>query len=295
MRWIELSAKADSKSVETIASILGFYGQGGAVVEEWQTETEPETTYIVKMYLVHSRSYPETRSAVERHLSSLPLSPSVQLEERLLKPDEWLDSLKKDFKVLEIGEKVIVKPSWEKEPAQTSGKVVIELDPGAAFGTGLHSTTRLCLLRLEKLLRPGTTILDLGTGSGILAIAAAKLGAAEVLALDIDPVAVKAAQRNTRTNKVDYCVRVRRGTLSTRAQKQYRVAFDIVLANITSRAISDLSQNLAKVLKPGGRLVASGIHPQGLDEVLIRLALADFTIESIGQEGEWFVVVAVCK
>jgi ribosomal protein L11 methyltransferase len=136
------------------------------------------------------------------------------------------------------------------------------------------------------------SILDLGTGSGILAIAAAKTGASSVLALDIDPVAVKAAMNNAGANGIDQYIRVRRGTLSLRAQRAYRDSFDMVLANITAKDIADLSRGLAMVLKPGGILIASGIHAQGLDELLISLAMADFKLEAIDQEGEWHAVVA---
>jgi ribosomal protein L11 methyltransferase len=290
MRWIELSSSVDSGSVEKVASILGRYGRGGAAVEERESEITGEKSFFVRIYLLYSRSYRHSREQIEEDLLRLPFK--VRLIERVLKPEDWFDSVKKHFGILEIGEKFIIKPGWIHRSLPASTRVVIDLDPGAAFGTGLHPTTRLCLARLEKHVSPGMSVLDLGTGSGILSIAAAKLGAASVLALDIDPVAVKAARSNIKTNHVDECVRVRRGTLSLRARREFRNSLDMVLANITARAISDFAAGFFRVLKPGGILITSGIHPEGLDEVLIKMAVVDFKLEALDREGEWYAVVA---
>jgi ribosomal protein L11 methyltransferase len=290
MRWIELSSSVDPDLVEKATSILGRYSSGGAVVEEPEFEDARKKSYSVKIYLLYNRSYHKTRQEIEQELAQLPFP--VRLSERLLKPEDWLDSLKKHFGILEIGEKFIIKPSWVCQSLPPSTRILIELDPGAAFGTGLHPTTRLCLLCLEKYLQPGMSVLDMGTGSGILSIAAAKLGAASILAVDIDPAAVKAAQSNVKANRVDKPVQVRRGTLSLRIQRDFRDSFDMILANITARAIADLSQGLSRVLKPEGILITSGIHPQGLDEVLIRLSLANFKFKAVEQDGEWYAVIA---
>jgi ribosomal protein L11 methyltransferase len=209
-----------------------------------------------------------------------------------LKPGDWFDSLRKHFGILEIGEKFIIKPSWINQALPDSSLCVIELDPGAAFGTGLHPTTRMCLLKLDRHIRSGIAVLDLGTGSGILSIAAAKLGAGSVTALDIDPVAVRAATANIELNKVDKNVQVKRGTLSINRVKQYRDKFDLVLTNISSKVISDLATHLREILKSGGILIATGFHSRGMDEVLISLALADFKILDIDQDGEWKTVIA---
>jgi len=292
MRWIELSVTADSDSVEKIALVLRRFGHGGTVIEEWQPDNGCDKNFVIKIYLPYRRSYKDTRREIESELSKLPFLTAVHLTENLLKPRDWLDYLKNHFGEMEIGEKILIKPTWLPRASSASTKIMIELDPGEAFGTGLHATTRLCLLALEKRLKPGMSVLDLGTGSGILAIAAAKLGAEKVLALDIDPVAVRSARDNVVRNRVDCKVIVKRGTLSMKFQRENRHAFDLALANITARTISDFAKSFARVLKPVGRLAANGIHPQGLDEVLIRLALAGFTIEAIDQEGEWYGVIA---
>jgi ribosomal protein L11 methyltransferase len=292
LRWIELNIIVKTAEVEAVASIMGPFGQGGTAIEEWQNETDPEKIYKIKAYLPHSRSYKEQKRQIELRLSQLPGNLPLSLEERLLKPEDWLDSLKKHFGLLEVGEKFIIKPSWENIQSVPSEHFIIELDPGAAFGTGLHQTTRLCLIHLEKNLLPGMSVFDLGTGTGILAIAAARLGASSVLAVDIDPVAVKVAKTNAAVNGVSNYIHIRRGSLSLRTQRVERNAFDLVLANITSRTISDLSKAMFRVLKPGGKLIVSGIHPQGLDEVLISLALAGFKLEKIDNQDEWYAVIS---
>jgi ribosomal protein L11 methyltransferase len=293
MRWVELSTTTDSYSVEKVALVLGCFGHGGSVVEERQPENSTEKSFVVKVYVPFERSYEKTRRDIEDTLSTLSGFAPIRLREQLYEPKDWLEYLKKHFGEMEIGEKFIIKPTWIHRPSPAGTRIIIELDPGEAFGTGLHSTTRLCLLALERYLKPGMSVLDLGTGSGILAIAAVKLGAAEVLALDIDPVAVKSARDNAVINSVYGKIIIKRGTLSMRLPKENRQTFDLALANITASTISRFSRSFTRVLKPGGRLVVSGIHPQGLDEVLINLALAGFTLEAINQENEWYGVIAV--
>jgi ribosomal protein L11 methyltransferase len=290
MQWIELSTSIESKSAHHVASVLEKYGQGGAIIEEMGADTDDKKESIIKIYLPHNRSYRRIRFEIEQDLCKLPFL--VHLTENRLKQEDWFESLKKDFSIMEIGERFVIKPSWVNQLPPVSDRIIIELDPGAAFGTGWHPTTRLCLINLEKYIHPGNKIFDLGTGTGILAIAAAKLGASSVLALDIDPVAVRAARVNALENKTDGVVLVKRGTLSLRTQNKYRNEFDIVIANITANAISDLAKGLATVLNSGGILIVSGIHAEGLDEVLVSLALADLNLCSIDQEGQWFAVVA---
>jgi ribosomal protein L11 methyltransferase len=288
MRWIEISVSATPENTKEIAAILGRYGQGGAAVEE--RESGDEKSIIIKAYISSGRSVNNIKQEIEQSLSHLP--GSVSIAERSLDPEDWFSPLKEHFHTIEIGEKLVIKPEWIASPLPLSDRTVIELDPGAAFGTGLHPTTRLCLVRIEKHIRPGMSVFDLGTGTGILSIAAAKLGAASVMSLDIDPVAVKVARRNSVVNAVDKHIRVNRGTLSAGVQRMHRDRFDMALANITARAICGVAERLIKVLKPGGILIASGINAQGLDEVLICLAVAGFNLEAIDQADEWYAVAA---
>jgi ribosomal protein L11 methyltransferase len=289
LKWLELSAVVAADRIDELASIFGKYGYGGAVVEEWP-EDSGNKTFVVKIYLPCNRSVNVKKSRLMGDIKQLHFP--IQLEEHTLEPGEWLNEWKKYFNAFEIGDKLIIRPGWQSELASSRSRKIIELDPGMAFGTGLHATTRLTLLRLEKHLELGMSILDLGTGSGILAIAAAKLGAASVLAMDIDPVAVSAAGYNVTTNRVSDIVQVRKGTLTIKTCRSLRKHFDLIVCNITASVIAGLAGGLAMVLKPEGRLIASGISDAGLDEVLIKLVIEGLKIEAIDSEREWHAVVA---
>jgi ribosomal protein L11 methyltransferase len=287
MRWIELSAEVDEDSVEGLVSALGKYGQGGATVEEGSNVVTGIKACVVKIYFPSSRRYKAVRKEIESDL----LAFHIQLRERFLQPSDWFDSLKDHFHPVKVGQKLIIKPSWT-DPPWIDDRTVIELDPGTAFGTGVHPTTRLCLQRLERHLRPGMSLLDLGCGTGILAIAAAKLAGVSGLALDIDPVAVKSALHNVKANSVESLVRVRRGTLSIRRQREFKGCFDIAVANISAAALSELAPRLFSVLKKGGIFIGTGLNYQQIDQVLIKAALADFEIIAVDSEEEWRAIVA---
>ncbi|MFQ5827386.1 MAG: 50S ribosomal protein L11 methyltransferase, partial [Dehalococcoidia bacterium] len=168
------------------------------------------------------------------------------------------------------------------------GDVVIEIDPGMAFGTGLHPTTRLCLRELERRLRPGMEVMDLGTGSGIQAIAAAKLGAARVLALDTDPEAVKAARAHVLTNGLSAVVTVAQGTIPHPSAQS---PFDLVVANITAGVIGGLAQSLMAAIKPQGALIAGGILADRAGEVRARLTGAGGRVIQRRAQGDWRTLV----
>lgn len=289
MKWVEISLTVDKDAVENVSRVLGEFGSGGAAVEE--LSDNDTRTYTVRAYLPERRFSKNRRRALEESLRNLEVTYPARLRVNILEPRDWLNSWKRYFKPLEVGERLLIKPTWNTTPSP-AGRIAIEIDPGMAFGTGHHQTTRLCLLRLEKHLAPGMSVLDLGTGTGILAIAAARLGAGSVLALDTDPVAVSAAKENIRLNGVKDIVRVKKGTLSFSLPEYLRGHFDLAVANITADVIAGLSGRLASALKPGGILITGGIISTGLDEVLIRLAVADLKILTIDHEGEWHSVVA---
>jgi ribosomal protein L11 methyltransferase len=292
MNWIALSVNIPSELVQATTQIMSHYGQGGAVVYENINELGRSDLFTVTAYLPSDRSTTKAKKLILDGFSQARLPLHLVLGEKALKKEDWLDSLKDHFKVLEVGRRFLIKPTWVVQDVPASERLLIELDPGEAFGTGWHATTHLCLLSLEKYLSPGMSVLDLGTGTGILAVAAAKLGAASVLALDTDPAAVEVARSNAVLNRVADRIKVRRGTLSSGVEVRHLNEFDLVLANITAKAIGNFSETFSRVMKIGGRLIVSGINAQGLDEVLIKLALADFNLDDLTCESEWRAVIA---
>lgn len=213
-----------------------------------------------------------------------------EFELKQIHEEDWAHAWKAYYKPEKIG-RVVIKPSWE-DYAPTEDEVMIALDPGMAFGTGTHPTTRMCVQLLQEEINGSLDMLDLGTGSGILAIIGAKLGAKRVVASDIDPVAVKVARENAELNQVsDRVTFVEGDLLKAHTPDQY----DLVVANIIADIIVKLIPDLHRVLKPGGHFIASGIIDRRLEEVKELLSYHGMEIIRIETEQEWRAVVAVLK
>jgi ribosomal protein L11 methyltransferase len=292
MKWLALTVATKPADAQTIAAMLGDFAPGGAVIEDTGTRTGTARLLTVTAYLPFSRSLRVTREKIRARIKEMGMSGWTDLKERALTHEEWLDSLKANFAPVDIGRRLLITPSWLDDFPAVSGRLRIELDPGAAFGTGDHPTTRMCLELLERSLTPGMRVLDLGAGTGILAIAAARLGASFALAIDTDPAAVRAAAENVKTNGTTGQVVVKRGTLSRLFQRRHQGAFDVILANIPGPSLVELAQGLFRVAAPGGKLIVSGFNSQGLDEVLIGLALADFMLDDLECRETWRAVLA---
>ena len=200
--------------------------------------------------------------------------------------EDWSENWKKYYKPFRVGKRLVVKPSWEPFKPQPED-IVVELDPGMAFGTGTHETTFMCLELLQKHLQPDARVMDVGTGSGILAIAAAKLGAQSVLAVDIDPDAVKVANENIHHNGVQAAVRAVQGDLV----KGETMPCDLAVANIVADAICMLCQPLTRHLRQGGLLICSGIIREREADVLAAVTAAGYAMVERLTKGEW---VALC-
>lgn len=218
---------------------------------------------------------------VKRVAEFLPLG-SGEISLRRVAEEDWADAWKAYFKPEVIGG-VVIRPSWEEYQAEP-GQVVVDLDPGMAFGTGTHPSTRLCVELLQETLRPGQQVLDVGTGSGILAIAAAKLAEAQVTAVDIDPVAVKVCKENAALNKVEDRIRALQGDLFSAVPGE---TFDLVLANIIAAVIIELLPQIPPRLRPGGRLIAAGIIDSRAVEVEAEAAANGLRILKKAVSGEW--------
>ena len=203
---------------------------------------------------------------------------------------EWLYKWQEHFKPAKVGERIVVKPGWEDyDPSE--GELVIEMDPGMAFGSGLHETTSMCVKALERYMPEGAKVLDVGTGTGILAMAAVLLGAGEALGIDIDEEAVRVASENIRKNDLATCIEIRKGDLM--AGVDYRP--DVIVANLMADLVIMLSPAAASQIGPGGLYITSGILDIKEETVTDAICAAGFDIIEIMCDGEWRAVVAVRK
>jgi len=267
--WLELAVECDSEAVEPVGELFARYGfNQGVVIEEPFTQepdgdnlaVDPARPVTVRTFLAAADAKPETLDEIRRALWALGRLRHVgglRVTER--REEDWANAWKAHYRVHRIGRRVTVRAPWH-EHTPDPDEVVVELDPGMAFGTGLHPSTRLCTLALEEELaaRPGATVYDVGTGSGILAIAAIGLGAARVDAVDIEPVAVRATRENAARNNVADRVRVEQGSAGP-GEPFAGQAYDLVLANIIARILIELAPALAAAVAPGGSLILGGI------------------------------------
>jgi ribosomal protein L11 methyltransferase len=295
MHWVELSVEAHPEAVDAIADVFRQHGTNGVAVEqpiqshiEGEEPPIPTGNPVIRAFLPANDRVEEEISGIESdlwHLQAFDLSPIGALERRNVEEEDWAHGWKEHFHPLKIG-RVVIKPSW-REWAGSPGEIVVELDPGMAFGTGLHPTTKLMIEGLQDRVRPGMEVLDLGTGSGILAIPAARLDA-RVTALDISDVAVEVARENVAINNVAAHVSVAEGTIDAVAGRR----FDLILANIIASVLVDIAPDLARALKPGGEVLASGIIDERVDLVRTALTAAGLEITNAVREGDWWLLVA---
>jgi ribosomal protein L11 methyltransferase len=317
MIWLELSVDVDPEAVESVSELLAQYGYNAGVVVDQPIVPGldgPEYTYdtsrpvTLRTYVPLDERAEETRARLEQALWHFGrMRPVGPLRVQHLEEQDWADAWKQHYTIQRIGERSVIVPSWLEYDAQP-GDIILRLDPGMAFGTGLHPTTQLCVALLERYVRAGDTALDLGCGSGILAIAAAKLGAGAVLALDTDPIAVDATRENAAYNDVGALVHVAEGSLGGGAQlghwlgweaqrsnvqtfKRSNVRFDLIVANIIARVLAALAGDMAGALAPGGTLIASGIIAEREGEVAEALAAAGLLPLERRQDGDWLALV----
>ena len=281
MIWQELSIQVPSEYVEPVSYLFGKYGHGLSI------EGAGDQVALLRTYLPSTSKLRRARIEVGLKLVRI-LRPMGELEIKDLDSSDWENAWKAHFNLLKVSARLVIKPPWINYVAKPE-EVVIELDPGMAFGTGYHPTTKMCLVALDEIVRPGMEILDLGTGSGILAIAAARLGASSVLAMDIDPTAVKTAKRNFKAMDLKGHVRLARGTLpNSLAQEGH---FDLAVANISAKTIGINAQNLYLTLKPGGTLIASGFIEDQQREIEDVLENVGFRNLKTYSEEDWVALV----
>ena len=296
MTLVEFSVRTPSEFVEPLSQLFRRYGEHGVVVEADggynpdEGETPRADAWVtLRTYVADDELLAERRGQFGVGVRLIAhVGPVGDLAERRIEESDWRDAYKRYLGVLEVGERILVVPSWE-EPASAEGRKTIKLDPGLAFGTGHHPTTRMCLELVEKLLRPGASVLDLGCGSGILSIAAAKLGAGAVLGLDVGADAVRVASRNLRDNAVERQVTVVRGTLPAGIGDR---RFDLVMANISARVVVDLAEHMTEAIVPGGSAIISGVLDERRNEVVEALEACGLSIAEVREMDDWLALHA---
>ncbi|HOJ11213.1 MAG TPA: 50S ribosomal protein L11 methyltransferase [Clostridiales bacterium] len=336
MKWIEITIETNREACDAISDMLITIGAGGVAVED-PNDIFGEiagTQYSGSIYeyvdenilnkfngifnageIVTIKSYfPESSNSVElmqlikeklSDISQYLNTGDLKLRCSEVKDEDWANNWKKYYNTFNITKKVVIKPTWEEYEEQ-DGVIVIEMDPGMAFGTGTHETTKMCAQMLENYINAGDTVIDVGSGSGILSIIAAKHDARNVIALDIDKEAVRVTIENCSRNNVLDRVAAFQGTLSdvnafdTPGFKEKineisegRKA-DLIVANIIASVIIDLSDKIDKFLKPGGLIVASGIIKEKKDMVLDSYEPRGFKCIDLMEDGEWVAIVFKC-
>ena len=294
--WIEVSLRVPPPDVEAVAEILRELAGGVALEPAISAGDDDDFKYEVLDEPVLVRATvpapfdTSERRALRSRLDALTLSEKLpRLSFAEVSEQDWSEQWKQSFTVQRVGQRVVIAPSWEEYERQT-GEIVVTLDPGQAFGTGEHQTTRLCLAAIERLIRPGDAVVDVGTGSGILAIAAARLGAGSVVAIENDPKAVLVANENIERNGLAKFVTVVEGTLGSELLKEQTA--DLIVLNISSAIVRDSMADVARTLKPGGFYVASGFIDETLPAVQRAAASAGMRMLGVDEEGEWRCIAA---
>ena len=309
--WIEVKVITKSEALEPISSI--FYGLDckGVAIEDPQDilgrEQGPLTwdfadinvlehkgeVAVVKGYFSQDEELGKLLTYISNKVKEIK-DLGIDVGEGLvtaaeLHEEDWANNWKQYYKPSKIGERIVVKPIWE-DYTINDDELVIELDPGMAFGTGEHETTRMCVQALEKYIKKDSVVFDVGCGSGILAIAAAKLGAKMAIGVDLDPVAVESAKENVKYNNLDN-IEILDGNLLDVVNGKA----DIVVANIIAEIICILTEDVSKAINPGGYFITSGIIHDRVDMVTSKLVECGFEVNAVNKDGEWNCIIAKLK
>lgn len=307
MRWARISVVTTHEGADLIANILMELGAAGTEIDDpslvneyidaglWDytdlPRAEDTETVTVRAYLPEDARLENSLLALAERIAALRHAGAAlgagTISHSFVADEDWAETWKAYIHTEKIGERIVVRPTWE-EYTPSADEIVIELDPGAAFGTGAHATTAMCLRWLEHLVSPGMRVYDVGCGSGILAVAAAKLGAGEVIAMDYDPVAVSVAEENIRQNNVHNVVACESDLLSA---CEGAAPAELITANIIADVIIRLFAQLDRHLAPGGTLLASGIIDDRIAGVEHAAAEHGFTVLDMTCEKEWAAMI----
>lgn len=312
MNWNEISVSTTTLAVEIISNIFIESGSKGVMIEDpsdfhLQGQDPLAWDYMEKEvfdfghedvrvigYFSSEEDINEKISEIEKRLDyvkSLDLDTgSLEIFKKEVKQENWENEWKKYFNVQKVSKSIVIKPSWEEYTAK-EGEKIIDIDPGMAFGTGTHETTRMCINAIEKYMKKGDSLIDIGCGSGILSIAAAHLGAEKVIAVDLDKLAVKVSKENVDLNGFSNTIDVRYGDLTDVIEEKA----DVIVANIIADIIAKLSENIADFMKEGAYFISSGIINDKKDFVITKLKENNFDIIEENNDGEWNCIVCRVK
>jgi ribosomal protein L11 methyltransferase len=313
---IEIAVSVDAEAAEAVSELFNRYngggyeedsqageaGGGGAVMEatgfdDFGNPAEGEYRLVVKTYIKPGLRGDGIRRQIEEglwHLRQIHPFPEPRIS--AVREEDWAHAWKKHYKPLRVGKRVVLRPSWEDYPAQPDDLVVV-LDPGMAFGTGLHPSTRLCIAALEEIVQPGEALLDVGTGSGVLSIVGARLGATPILATDIDSIAVEVACNNARANGLDVgpatSFVVNQGSVPDGKQGFFPVVVSNILAEVLAGLFDGAYGNvpLAEPLASGGKMILAGILAEKTDLVIQAAGRHGLTVVNCKQEDDWVALI----
>ena len=308
MKWIEIKIKTTEEACDAVSEMLTNIGAGGVAIEDpndiRQEVSKPNTLdyadedflnnlgedVVIKAYFHGNTNVNELVQLVKEKIAYI--SNFLNTGEGYagfseVDDEDWSTAWKKYYKPLKISERIVIKPTWE-EYKKEAQDIVVELDPGMAFGTGTHETTKMCAQLLEKYIKTGDTVLDVGCGTGILSIIAAKLGASHVTAIDIDEMAVKVTKENSTLNKVQDTVVSFAGVLDMSTGESLKnEKADVIVANIIANVIIDIAPIVPHYLKQGGHFITSGIIKERKEEVVEAYLRLGYTMEADQDMGEW--------
>lgn len=309
LKWTELCIYTTNEAIEPISNIIHEAGASGVVIEDRQELDKERETPFGEIYDLNPDDYPEegvrlkaylpvnsflgeTVSEIKQAINNLLLYDidiglnKITLSE--VNEEQWATAWKKYYKPVKISERVTITPTWEDYQPVSTDELIIELDPGMAFGTGTHPTTVLSIQALERYIEKGQIVMDVGCGSGVLSVASILLGADKVLAYDLDEVAVESTRLNVKVNKVAQQVVVKQNNLLEHVKEEA----DIIVANILAEIILRFEQDAYKLLKPGGYFITSGIIQNKKENVKEGLLNAGFEILEVNQMEDWISIIA---
>jgi ribosomal protein L11 methyltransferase len=298
LKWVEVSLTVNGELAEAIADLLARYCTGGVALISTQIQSQEAEDYPIGPiqvcgFLPQDDQIERKRQQIDEGLWHLgQIMPIPQPAYRLLEEEDWAQAWKAHYRPIPVGERFVIVPAWSSIPE--GDRIPLILDPGMAFGTGMHPSTRLCLIALENHLQPGHRVVDLGCGSGILSIAAARLGAGRVLGLDIDPLAVQTACENVKRNEVGLQVKLQVGSLENllaAGTKTSQMA-QLVLANILAPTLEKMiASGLTEAVTPGGTLILSGILDKQVEPLLATCEQRGFELVEMLSENDWRALV----